>query len=158
MLLKNGADVNLQGGPYGSALIAASIKLNPAIIQLLLDHSADINAQGEKMCTALQVASSSGNEEVVRYFLDKGVDINAQGRNGTALQAAFYSGYEAVVRYLLDKGADVNAQRGLFGNALTAASTREESLAIVQLLLERHRRQCSSWSPCKCFGSGCVAL
>jgi hypothetical protein len=129
-LLDWGADVNAQGGYYGNALQAASVRGHEAVVRLLLDRGVDVNtqggydvnAQGGFYGNALKAASVRGHEAVVRLLLDKGADINTQaGHYGNALQAASYSGNEAVVQLLLDKGADINAQGGYYGNALQAA-------------------------------------
>ncbi|KAK2603444.1 hypothetical protein QQS21_004395 [Conoideocrella luteorostrata] len=56
-LIHNGADVNTQGGYYGSVLQAASYRGHQEIVQLLLDEGADVNAQGGYYGSALQAAS-----------------------------------------------------------------------------------------------------
>ena len=43
-LIENGADVNAQGGEYGNALQAASLKVHEAIVSMLLEKGADTNA------------------------------------------------------------------------------------------------------------------
>jgi hypothetical protein len=136
LLIEAGADVNAQGGDYGSALQGASLIGNKAIVQLLLEKGADVNAQGGYYRNALQSASLSGNEAIVQLLLEKGADVNAQGGYyGSALQLASVNGHEAIVRLLLDKGADVNAQSGKSSSALQLA-LKEGHKAIVQLLLE----------------------
>jgi hypothetical protein len=40
------ADVNAQGGYYGSALLAASVNGHAKVVQMLMDAGADVNAQG----------------------------------------------------------------------------------------------------------------
>ncbi|KAK2046156.1 hypothetical protein LZ31DRAFT_462908, partial [Colletotrichum somersetense] len=45
ILLDHGADVNMQGGEYGNALGAASVKGHDKIVQMLLDHGADASYQ-----------------------------------------------------------------------------------------------------------------
>jgi ankyrin repeat protein len=44
MLLNNSANVNAQGGYFGSALQAASSGGHEAIVEMLLNNSANINA------------------------------------------------------------------------------------------------------------------
>ena len=139
LLLDKGADVNAQGGEYGTALRAAAYKGSREVVQLLLDKGADINAQVGEYGTALQAAAYKGGREIVQLLLDKGADVHAQGgMYGTALQAAaaMRHGIE-VVPLLLDKGADVNAQGGKYGTALQAAATYNGSREVVQLLLDR---------------------
>ncbi|KAJ7444049.1 ankyrin repeat-containing domain protein [Mycena latifolia] len=120
---KYGANVNCQGGFYGTALQAVSIRGHESVAQFLIEMGADVNAEGGHFGTALQAASWRGHESVAQFLLEKGADVNAMGgRYGTALQAASDGGHESVARFLIEKGADVNAQGGHFGTALQAAS------------------------------------
>ncbi|KAJ1324752.1 ankyrin repeat domain-containing protein 50 [Microdochium nivale] len=138
LLLDAGADVNAQGGRYGTgnALQAASSRGFQDVVELLLDAGADVNAQGGYYGNALQAASYEGHQDVVQLLLDAGADVNAQGGYyGNALQAASYEGHQDVVQLLLDAGADVNAQGGRYGNALQAASSRGYQ-DVVELLLD----------------------
>ncbi|KAJ7439526.1 ankyrin repeat-containing domain protein, partial [Mycena galericulata] len=66
MLLDNGADINTQGGEYGTALQMASVYGHREIVQMLLDNGADVNARGGRYGMALRAASEGGHEEVVR--------------------------------------------------------------------------------------------
>jgi ankyrin repeat protein len=74
-LLDNGADVNAQGGYYGNALQAASVRGYQEITQLLLDKGADVNAQGRYYGNALQAATVRGQQaaqchnEIVQLLL-----------------------------------------------------------------------------------------
>ncbi|KAF8854030.1 ankyrin [Acephala macrosclerotiorum] len=72
LLLEKGADVNAQGGHYGSALQAASANGHEAIVALLLEKGADVNAQGGHYGSALQAASANGHEAIVALLLEKG--------------------------------------------------------------------------------------
>jgi hypothetical protein len=78
LLLDKGANINAQGGDYGTALQAAALRGHQAVVQLLLDKGADINAQGGHYGTALQAALYREDQAVVQLLLDKGADINAQ--------------------------------------------------------------------------------
>ncbi|KAJ6463288.1 ankyrin repeat-containing domain protein [Mycena vulgaris] len=148
---ESGADVNAQGGKYGTALTAASVRGFTDVVQLLLDNGADVNAPGGRLGSALQAACSEGATDVVRLLLSYDADVNGPdlrgensnaqgGRFGTALQAAASCWLNSkaldLVRLLLKSGADVNAQGGeKHGTALAAASLRG-STDIVQLLLD----------------------
>ena len=44
LLIKKGADVNVQGGTYGNALYAALSGGHESIAQLLIEKGADVNA------------------------------------------------------------------------------------------------------------------
>ncbi|KAJ7434124.1 ankyrin repeat-containing domain protein [Mycena galericulata] len=136
-LLEKGADVNAEGGQFGSALQAACYRDNTDVAQLLLKNGANVNAQSGEYGNALQAASVAGNPEVVRLLLEKGADVNAEGGNyGNALQAACYGGHADVAQLLLQNSANVDAQGGEFGNTLQAASFRG-NLDVVRLLLEK---------------------
>ncbi|KAI9703722.1 MAG: hypothetical protein M1836_007492 [Candelina mexicana] len=137
LLIEAGADVDAQGGLYGTALQAASGEGDNEIVQQLLDAGADVNAQGGLYGTALQAASREGDNEIVQQLLDAGADVNAQGGEyHTALQAASREGHNEIVQQLLEAGADVNAQGGKLCYTALQAASREGHNEIVQQLLE----------------------
>lgn len=74
MLLEKGANVNVQGCRYGSALYAASIRGHKQIVQILLDKGADVNAQRGDYGNALQVASLRGHKQVLWMLLGAGAN------------------------------------------------------------------------------------
>ena len=124
-LIAGGADANMQGGRYGSALQAASIEGHQAIVELLLAKGADANMQGGTYGSALQAASYYGRQAIVELLLANGATVNMQGATyGSALLAASKRGYARVVKCLLDHGADVNALSigSDYGTALLAAT------------------------------------
>ncbi|KAJ6461869.1 ankyrin repeat-containing domain protein [Mycena vitilis] len=138
LLLDRGADVNLTGGHYGTALQAASLK-DSTIVELLLERGADLQLQAGYYGTALQAASHVGNLAVVKLLIPRGADINIQGGHyGTALQAAACSslGNVAIIELFVERGADINIQGGMYGTALQAAA-RAGNLYIVEALLEQ---------------------
>ena len=138
LLLRNGADVNAQGGLFDGALQAASYAGNEKLVKLLLENGADVNAYDELFGSALQRASSRGYKEVVELLLRNGADINADGgRFGDALHLASLRGHKEVVELLLRNGADVNAQGGLFDGALQAASYAGNEKLMKPLLEKR---------------------
>jgi ankyrin repeat protein len=53
LLLNNSADINAQGGRYGNALQAASIRGYEVVVKLLLNKGAKVNAQGREYSNAL---------------------------------------------------------------------------------------------------------
>jgi ankyrin repeat protein len=150
--LEEGADVNAQGGHYGSALQAALHGGHEQIVRLLIDKGADVNDQGGLFGSALQAALHGGHEQIARLLIKKGADVSAQGGYyGSALQAAshggheqtarllikkganvrhfdrallaaLHGGHEQIARLLIKKGANVSAQGGYYGSALQAAS------------------------------------
>ncbi|EED20961.1 hypothetical protein TSTA_081940 [Talaromyces stipitatus ATCC 10500] len=56
-LLKNGANINAQGGNYGNALQASAEGGHLEVIQLLLEKGADVNTLGGFCGNAIQAVS-----------------------------------------------------------------------------------------------------
>ncbi|KAL6714270.1 hypothetical protein ACLMJK_007693 [Lecanora helva] len=145
MLLRNGADVNAQGGTLGlgNALQAAAFSTegNLKKVQLLLDWGANGNAVGGEFGTALIAAAWSDYKgtDVLDILLRNGADIHAQeGHYGNALQAAASVSERNLrkVKLLLDWGANVNAIGGRDGTALiAAASSIYRGTEVLDLLL-----------------------
>lgn len=138
-LLEAGANVNAQGGQYGTALQAASAQGYEKIVTRLLEAGADVNAKSGCYGNALQAACARGHDIVVKLLLEAGADVNAQGGMlGTPLKAASIQSDEKllIIKRLLEAGADVNAG-GKYGTALHAACAEvKEKVLTVKLLLE----------------------
>ncbi|KIK60741.1 hypothetical protein GYMLUDRAFT_138776, partial [Collybiopsis luxurians FD-317 M1] len=135
-LLQAGADVNAQGGIYGTALQAGAAKGNKEIVEYLMHMGADVNAQGGDYGTALQAATVNDKKEIVGYLLQAGANVNAQGGiYGAALQAGAVNGKKEIVECLLQAGANVNAQGGIYGAALQAGAAKGNK-EIVECLLQ----------------------
>jgi len=125
-LLDWGADPNVFGGRYGSALQGACYNQSLDKIQLLLDRGADVHVQGGVFgsawhATMMRDLLDNRWREIIpilRLLLDRGVDVNDKRGISyvTALQAAVLiprdgppGGDEfCTVRFLLDHGADPN--------------------------------------------------
>ncbi|KAJ7879750.1 hypothetical protein B0H14DRAFT_2566600 [Mycena olivaceomarginata] len=135
LLIENGADVNGQGGHFGTALQAASAEGAEAIVRLLIEKGADVNVQGGKYGTALQAASWREAEAVVQLLIEKGADVNVQGgKYGSALQAASWGEAEVVFQLLIEKGADVNMQGRKYGTASQKVDVKADD----KLISKRH--------------------
>jgi hypothetical protein len=130
-LLDRRVDVNIRGGRYFCALVAAASNGHEATARLLLEKGADVKAQDGDGGTALHRAAEGGHEATARLLLEKGADLKAQdGDGGTALHGAAEGGHEATARLLLEKGADVKAQDEDGGTALhRAANNGHETTA-----------------------------
>lgn len=126
VLLRAGAKVNARNRFGDSAVMAAAIEGQLAIVKKLVARGAAIDGAG---WTPLIYAATGGRDEVVRYLLDAGAKVDAEGPNGlTALMMAVRGGNADTVSLLLGKGASVNhrsengdsalmwAQRGGFDN------------------------------------------
>ena len=78
LLLDRGADVNMQGGQYGSPLQAASVFGSVRAIKLLLQRGASVDIQGGKYGNALQAARARGWEDIIKLLQSRHADVNVQ--------------------------------------------------------------------------------
>ncbi|KAF9873496.1 hypothetical protein CkaCkLH20_08955 [Colletotrichum karsti] len=135
--LKNGADVNEQGGRFANALQAASGMGHEGVVRILLDHGADVNAVGGLWGNALAAASWAETGKVAKMLLERGAAVSTPGgQYGKAIQVASLAGNEEVVRILIENGADMYESSGTHGTALNAAAFggKEE---VVDLLIRQ---------------------
>lgn len=104
-----GADVNAQGGDYGTALIAAVLFNQKEVVSLLLQHGARVNAEGGLFGTALIGAAHSGHTELAKVLLQNGADVNARDSTGrSARDRAEIGGNEDIVELLDSWGASLS--------------------------------------------------
>jgi len=130
LLLENGADVNAQGGFYGSTLQGAACQGHEGIVKLLLENGADVNAQGGNYGNALQAAASGAHLPLNSQWDEQGRCIGVTVRHTAAC-----GNLERIVKLLLEKGAHVNAPGGVHGNALQAAVSKDHE-DVAKLLKE----------------------
>ena len=113
ILIKNGADMDIQGKLGETALIAAIYSINA--VELLLNHGADMNIQDMHGSNALIYAIAIRKYDIIKLLLEHGADPNAQ--NNAGISAFMYSVIYSfqphrreIIKLLLDYGADVNVQ------------------------------------------------
>ncbi|KAL7934428.1 ankyrin repeat-containing domain protein [Trichoderma chlorosporum] len=159
LLIDYGADVNIQGGEYGTALHALARVIEPGTAQLvkqILDKGARVDQLSDAgLGTALHVASHEGMAETVRVLLDHGADVNAAGSTfGTPLQAAVGFSWRfscpeeekivvreimlETVHLLIQRGANINQKGGRYGTALHVAYANPNVDAELLSLLLNH--------------------
>ena len=127
--------VSARGGPYGTALHAASRTNHLKVVQILLRHGADVNAPGMWGRTPLLFPSEWGHLEVVRWLLEHGADVNAEDNDSwTSLHLAAHFGYFEIVRTLLKHNADANVRNHHEDTPLHLAS-RFGHVNVVRFLL-----------------------
>ena len=110
LLLKAGADPNLQLKDGGTPLYVASQSGYTDIVRLLVQANANPNLQLlSDGSSALHLASQRGHSDVVRILLNAKANPNFQAKEGsTALSAACFDGDSAIVDMLLRAHADPN--------------------------------------------------
>ncbi|KAJ7278310.1 hypothetical protein C8J57DRAFT_1222168 [Mycena rebaudengoi] len=105
LLLNQGANVNAQGGQYGTALQAASMEGHEAVVQLFLNQGANVNAQGGHYGTALLVVARFGSA-----FGGKQACSNAEPEIGKNIPDPSLRGKFKAVSMLWDDGVSTLAK------------------------------------------------
>ncbi|KAJ9360367.1 hypothetical protein DTO027B9_1351 [Paecilomyces variotii] len=135
-LVSRGANVNLKGGEYGTALHVAAVLGYTSVARSLLTCGAEINAVNECIGTPLMAVMaqkwtracrvSTGfcygccHKCCAKVLLEEGADINAEGgKFGTALRAAEEGGNKEGIKILLEGRAIVNSSVNLFPVPMT---------------------------------------
>ncbi|MEN9336262.1 MAG: hypothetical protein RLZZ500_1249 [Bacteroidota bacterium] len=96
------ADVAINyNSPMGSALMAATVKGNLALVTLLLKHQADPNLSDDQGNTALIYAAMFQNVDIVKVLLSHGAQRDAKDGHGqTAFEHAIKTGNEELINLL----------------------------------------------------------
>ena len=123
-MLNRGVDVNMQGSSSSSALMAASVRGNLDLVNLLLDRGANSNPPFDETHGSLLFhPARQGMSDAIKTLINRGSNIDAKSG---ILQAAAEMGHASVVQILIENGADVNATTEWYrmskGGALQYAS------------------------------------
>ncbi|MGB8367217.1 MAG: ankyrin repeat domain-containing protein [Candidatus Babeliales bacterium] len=111
LLLKNGADPNLNDRYNQTALMIAVEWGNIDLVTLLIEHNANIGHQDCLGQTALMNATKYGNINSVALLIEHNANINHQDRWGqTALTEAAQKNNKKIVTLLLENGANPDVQ------------------------------------------------
>ncbi|CZR67760.1 uncharacterized protein PAC_17659 [Phialocephala subalpina] len=143
ILLKAGADCNLDFSGKGTALHHAAQSNNGDIVQTLLDAGCSVNATDYRGCTALHIAAKNENLDIVHPLLEAGCNINALNSHGySALHVVVKQGSNIfvfdptkVIRFLLEAGCSTDTMSDDGQTALHDA-VKDRIPVIVRLLLK----------------------
>jgi ankyrin repeat protein len=127
VLLDAGSDVELTGGPQGTALSTATYHGHNDVIQLLIPRS----FTWWRHVTALKEATVGGHNDTVELLLEEGAGINSPYGTGDSLGRAIVYGSESVVRIFFDQGATIDSCRAM------SLAVGQGHANIVQLLIEK---------------------
>lgn len=136
VLLEAGAESNIEGGLYHTALQAACVWGYEDILGSLLEKGAKVDNYGGAFESPLIAACYYGFTEIVKKLVAMGSNINhAGGEYVCALYAACSQEKKDVVELLLKQNARVEIYRGAYDNPLQAACAIGNT-AIAERLLE----------------------
>ena len=82
VLIREGADLNIQGGNGNTALTAAAIKGHVESVKLLIQAGADLDIGDENDRTTLMVAAGFGHVECVKLLIQGGANLDIRDENG----------------------------------------------------------------------------
>ncbi|KAF4829521.1 Ankyrin-1 [Colletotrichum siamense] len=132
------ADVQVNGGYFGTALEVALNQGHVGTVRILLEYGANIDVS-RHFQNCVKSAWLSGNEAIIQLLLERGTAITSLfGQSfGSVLWAVCSRGNEAHLRMLLDKCQDFDNEGGENGGeALQIASERGYE-GIVRMLLDK---------------------
>ncbi len=136
MLLAAGADPNIQGGYYGTALqYACHWRISENTVETLLNHGARTDLYGRYIGSPLNAACASGNIRNVQSLITAGADVNfhcvtvslSDLNSSSPLITACYNGDFEIAEMLVEAGADLRVTNWIGHSALLATILSEES-------------------------------
>ena len=132
-LLDQGANVNAEGGEYGTAPQAASFKGHTEIVEMLLASGAIFDEQRGHYGNALQAASSKGNDKIAEVLLASGATVKAPSRcyrpDGDALQASSSGGHDTIVQMALEGQYTHGRRLGDYSNLFSRSELLHDTSA-----------------------------
>ena len=135
VLVKKGANVNLQDQKKRTPLIFAASNGHTPVVEYLVGAGADVNAKDGGGQTALSYASKRSFNETAAFLLENGAEVNVRGtkKGITPLMLAAGWGNKELVQMLLEHGADPNITN-IFGKTAKMLAKDRGNSDVVDLL------------------------
>ncbi|KAK9848920.1 hypothetical protein MYU51_015249 [Penicillium brevicompactum] len=135
IIIEHGGDVNAQGGPHGSPLLAACLEGHEKVVRILLEYGADANSGFKDHENPLTIAFVRSHEMIMQMLLEYGADVNTKIKDGThILERVLLSKNTKMLRMLLMHGADANSRFRSNHILQTACVMKHDEM--VQILLD----------------------
>lgn len=164
LLLKNGADINMQVSHGMTSLFFAAKEGKSDLVKLLLDNGADVNIQAERGVTALIMAIENNHFDIVTLLLTSNCNINLKFDEHDALALAIIKKNTKIIEAILicrakdinlaelylmldniellelaiKNGADVNSKSIENNLTVLEMASYEEEIRYIQLLVENN--------------------
>lgn len=133
-LIKNGANLNLEGDP---AIPAAADCCSLDTIKLLLKHGADLHAVNNVGSNAIHRAAYHQRYDLIDQLIELGIDIK---NDGVILRSAVYHRDHFFIKFLLEKGIDVNCHTPdmvfPYNSTAVCVAAENDDFDTVKLLVE----------------------
>jgi len=142
ILLKYGADIDLQDREGYTVLIHAAAATHYDLVKLLLEHNASINLQNIQGLTALHWASvNKRGLNIIRLLLEHNASINIKCMSGrTALHNAADQWNIEVIEILLRYGADPYME-DIYGKTSITTLGRMDRRKVMLFLIKKIKRE-----------------
>ncbi|EPS45890.1 hypothetical protein H072_122 [Dactylellina haptotyla CBS 200.50] len=141
-LPKDGLDLDFHGTQYHSALSAAVLRNEEAMVKLLLEKVQYINwVNFDIYSTVLFSAVAMGYDSIVRCLLDNGANPSLRDNLGqSAVFLASQAGHEEILVMLLERGADPTIRNAFMETPLIAClKLKAANNRIAKILVDKIR-------------------
>jgi len=140
MLLRSGADLELEDKDGDRAVHHAAFGDEPCVMEVIAAAGSDLNARNKRRQTALHIAVNKGHVGVVKMLLGLGCHPSLQDSEGdTPLHDAISKKRDDMLGLLLDQSADIMLTNNNGFNALHHAALRGNPSAMRVLLTKLPR-------------------
>jgi ankyrin repeat protein len=137
-LIKQGADVNVQGSDGATALLWIARTDDLETAAALLKAGAKVATPNALGITPVYAAAEHGNAAMLRRLLDAGASVTTTDSAGdTLLMAAVRAGNADAVQLLLERGAPVNAAEPQYSHTALMGAVSRDDEAIMKLLIAK---------------------
>ncbi len=135
VLLRHGADVNLQDGKENTPLMAAVEKEEAASVKWLLAHGANVEIPAKDGITPLIAAAEANAVKIVDALIEGGAALETRDAKGrTALMAAAHKGNAVMAGALVGYGASCAAADAEGNTAMHYAVSRADNGTVIEFL------------------------
>jgi ankyrin repeat protein len=137
-LIKQGADVNIQGSDGATPLLWIARTNDLETADALLKAGAKVSIPNALGITPVYAAAENGSAAMLRRLLDAGASVTTTDSAGdTLLMAAVRAGNPDAVQLLLERGAPVNAADPQYSHTALMWAVSRDDAAIMKLLIAK---------------------
>jgi uncharacterized protein len=137
-LIKQGADVNVQGSDGATALLWIARTGDLEAADALLKAGAKVATANALGITPVYAAAEHGDARMLRRLLDAGASVTTtDSASDTLLTAAVRAGNPDAVQLLLDRGAPANAAEPQYSHTALMAAVSRDDTTIMKLLIAK---------------------